>query len=53
MDLTTFYALMSVTCFTLVGLWWTAIENCMTSGATTDASAAWPVAPTCHSCCPA
>lgn len=27
MDLTTFYALMSVTCFTLVGLWWTAIER--------------------------
>jgi hypothetical protein len=27
MDLTTFYALMSVTCFTLVGLWWTAIEK--------------------------
>ena len=27
MDLSTFYALMSVTCFTLVGLWWTAIEK--------------------------
>ena len=27
MDLSTFYALMSVTCFTLVGLWWTAIER--------------------------
>ena len=27
MDLTTFYGLMSVTCFTLVGLWWTAIEK--------------------------
>lgn len=27
MDLATFYALMSVTCFTLVGLWWTAIEK--------------------------
>ena len=26
-DLSTFYALMSVTCFTLVGLWWTAIER--------------------------
>ncbi len=27
MDLSTFYSLMSVTCFTLVGLWWTAIEK--------------------------
>jgi len=27
MDLTTFYALMSVTCFTLVGLWWTVVER--------------------------
>ena len=27
MDLSTFYALMSVTCFTLVGLWWTAIQR--------------------------
>ena len=27
MDLSSFYALMSVTCFTLVGLWWTAIER--------------------------
>jgi hypothetical protein len=27
MDLGSFYALMSVTCFTLVGLWWTAIEK--------------------------
>ncbi len=27
MDLSTFYALMSVTCFTLVGLWWTVLER--------------------------
>ena len=27
MDLVTFYALMSVTCFTLVGLWWTVVER--------------------------
>lgn len=27
MDLSTFYALMSATCFTLVGLWWTVIER--------------------------
>ncbi len=27
MDLGTFYALMSVTCFTLVGLWWTVVER--------------------------
>lgn len=27
MDLTEFYTLMSVTCFTLVGLWWTVIER--------------------------
>lgn len=27
MDLTAFYTLMSVTCFTLVGLWWTVIER--------------------------
>ena len=27
MDLGTFYALMSVTCFTLVGLWWTAVDR--------------------------
>lgn len=27
MDLTAFYSLMSVTCFTLVGLWWTVIER--------------------------
>jgi hypothetical protein len=27
MDLVTFYGLMSITCFTLVGLWWTVIER--------------------------
>jgi cytochrome bd-type quinol oxidase subunit 2 len=27
MDLTAFYSLMSVTCFTLVGLWWTVVER--------------------------
>ncbi len=27
MDLSTFYALMSATCFTLVGLWWTVVER--------------------------
>lgn len=27
MDLAAFYTLMSVTCFTLVGLWWTVIER--------------------------
>ncbi|MFT4108912.1 hypothetical protein [Propionicimonas sp.] len=27
MDLADFYTLMSVTCFTLVGLWWTVIER--------------------------
>ena len=27
MDLASFYALMSITCFTLVGLWWTVIER--------------------------
>lgn len=27
MDLGTFYALMSGTCFTLVGLWWTVVER--------------------------
>lgn len=27
MDLSTFYALMTVTCFTLVGLWWTVVER--------------------------
>ena len=27
MVLGTFYALMSVTCFTLVGLWWTVVER--------------------------
>lgn len=27
MDLTEFYALMAVTCFTLVGLWWTVVEK--------------------------
>ena len=27
MDLTAFYSLMAVTCFTLVGLWWTVVER--------------------------
>lgn len=27
MDLSAFYSLMSVTCFTLVGLWWTVIQR--------------------------
>jgi len=27
MDLASFYALMSITCFTLVGLWWTVLER--------------------------
>lgn len=27
MDLSTFYALVSATCFTLVGLWWTVVER--------------------------
>lgn len=27
MDLSSFYSLMAVTCFTLVGLWWTVIER--------------------------
>lgn len=27
MDLSTFYAVVSATCFTLVGLWWTALER--------------------------
>ncbi len=27
MDLSAFYSLMAVTCFTLVGLWWTVIER--------------------------
>jgi hypothetical protein len=27
MDLSTFYAVVSVTCFTLVGLWWSAVER--------------------------
>lgn len=27
MDLSTFYAVVSATCFTLVGLWWTAVER--------------------------
>ncbi len=27
MDLAEFYSLMSITCFTLVGLWWTVIER--------------------------
>jgi hypothetical protein len=27
MDLSTFYAVVSATCFTLVGLWWTAIDR--------------------------
>ena len=27
MDLASFYSLMAVTCFTLVGLWWTVVER--------------------------
>lgn len=27
MDLAAFYSLMSITCFTLVGLWWTVVER--------------------------
>ncbi len=27
MDVSTFYALFSATCFTLVGLWWTVVER--------------------------
>ena len=27
MDLAGFYSLMAVTCFTLVGLWWTVVER--------------------------
>ncbi len=27
MDLTDFYSLMAITCFTLVGLWWTVVER--------------------------
>ncbi|MFT3832557.1 MAG: hypothetical protein QM711_04445 [Micropruina sp.] len=27
MDLSSFYSLMAVTCFTLVGLWWTVVER--------------------------
>ena len=27
MDLTAFYSLMAITCFTLVGLWWTVVER--------------------------
>lgn len=27
MDISTFYALFSATCFTLLGLWWNVIQN--------------------------
>jgi len=27
MDISTFYAIMAATCFTLVGLWWTVVKS--------------------------
>ena len=50
-DLSSFYAFLSATCFTLVGLWWNVLERRPQLLSNARGAQARRAASTCRSCC--